>query len=135
MDIPGSELLTRLFGRWPSFHDAEVVRLTLERTEPHADGPDLIAEVHAFEMTDRIGPDGRYVLRHHVLVTFRFRGVDSVNLKWFNNQNVLAGLAISDIRSRLLEDLKYEVRFDGSFGVDASFLCRDVRVETVRPWQ
>ncbi len=135
MGIPGAELLTAVFGRWPSFHDAEVVRLALERSEPYGDGPDLVADVHAFEMTDEVSPDGSYVLRRHVLVTFRFRGIANVHIKAFNNQNALAGLAITDIRSHQIEDLRYEVRFDGSFGVDASFLCREASVESVRPWK
>lgn len=29
--IAGAELLTSLFGAWPSFHDAEVLRLALDR--------------------------------------------------------------------------------------------------------
>ena len=81
MDLPGAELLTEVFGRWPSFHDAEVVRLSLERREPYGAGPDLVADVYAFEMTEKVGPDGAYVLRNQVLVTFRFSGVDCIDIK------------------------------------------------------
>lgn len=134
MDIPGSELLTSVFGYWPSFHDAEVVRLELVRVHPYGAGPDLLADVHTFEITDEVDAKGYFVLRHHVLVSFRFRGVDQLRLEDWNNQNALMGLRITDIRSRQLDALKYEVHFDSSFGVDARFLCRSVAIESVKPW-
>ncbi|MFO1054396.1 MAG: Imm50 family immunity protein [Planctomycetota bacterium] len=135
MNIPGSELLTSVFGYWPSFHDAEVVRLELVRVAPFAEGPDLLADIHAFEITRDVGPDGYLVLRHHVLVSFRFGGVDQLRLEGWNNQNVLFALRIEDIRSRQLDVLKFEVRFDSSFGVGADFLCRSVEIQDVRPWE
>jgi hypothetical protein len=134
MDIRGSQLLTSVFGYWPSFHDAEVVRLELMRAPSPSDEPGLLAEVHAFEITDEVGPGGYFVLRHHVLVAFRFRGVDQLRLEGWNHQNVLMGLTIENIRDRQLELLKFAVRFDSSWGVDVEFLCRDVEIESVQPW-
>ena len=134
MDILGAELVTQVFGYWPSFHEAEVVRLELVRVAPYADGPDLLADLHTFEITNEVAPNGRLVLRHHVLVSFRFRGIDTLRLQDWNNQNVLMGLSIESIRERQLDVLKYEVCFDSSWGVHATFLCRSVEVEAVRPW-
>ena len=135
MQIPGADDLIKVFGHWPSFHDAEVVRFLLERAEPFGAGPNVVADVHVFEMTDQVGADGAYVLRHHTLVSFRFAGADQVVLEEFNNQNVLWDLAITDIRDRQLQDLKYEITFASSFGMGARFLCREVTIETVRPWE
>lgn len=135
MQIPGADDLIKVFGHWPSFHDSEVVRFLLERAEPIGAGPNIVADVHAFDMADRIGADGAYVLRNHTLVSFRFAGVDQVVLKEFNNQNVLWDLAITDIRDRQLGDLKYEITFASSFGMGAHFLCREVTIERVRPWE
>lgn len=135
MRIEGAELLTSVFGYWPSFHDAEVVRLELVRVDPFAQGPDLLADVHAFEITKEVGSDGYLVLRHHVLVSFRFRGVDQLQLGGWNNQNALMGLRIDDISSRQLDVLRFEVCFDSSWGVQAEFLCRSVVIESVRPWE
>lgn len=134
MKIQGAELLTSVFGYWPSFHDAEVVRMELVRVAPFAEGPDLLADVHAFEMTNEVGPDGYFVLRHHVLVSFRFRGIDQLQMEGWNNQNVLMGLRIDDISGRQLDLLEFEVCFDSSWGVSAEFLCRSVVIESVRPW-
>jgi hypothetical protein len=134
MNVQGSEQLTSVFGSWPSFHDAEVVRLELVRVKPFVDGPDLLADIHTFEITEDVGPDGYLILRHHVLVSFRFRGVDEVRIQDWNNQNVLLGLRIEDLRGRQFDVLKFKVCFDSSFGVAADFLCRSMAIESVRPW-
>ena|SRR5438552_4170838 len=133
-DIVGSKLVTNVFGYWPSFHDAEVVRLTLERSESVPSGAELATEVHVFEITSEVDARGSYVCRHHVLVSFRFKEVHDVRIEGFNHENAIMGLRIVDVRSRQLEAIRYEVDFAGTFGVSASFLCRDVIVESVRPW-
>ncbi len=132
LDITGSLLVTDLFGYWPDFHDAEVLRLRFEATGD--DGPLLFAEIYAFEMTSDVAPSGQYVLRNHVLVSFRFSGIDNLEMHGFNAQNTIMGLNIANIRERQLEGISFEVRFEGSFGVSAKFVCRDVVVEGVRPW-
>lgn len=49
-----SERLTRIFGRWPSFHDAEVTEAHLSRGEPVMEGalsgsPTLTVKVHLWQ--------------------------------------------------------------------------------------
>jgi len=135
VNIPGAADLIQVFGRWPSFHDAEVIRCVLERADSHGAGPSIGADVHVFEMSREVGTDGAYVLKNHRLVSFRFAGVDKVSLDGFNHQNVLSALAILDIRDRQMESLKYEVKFISSFGMGARFLCREVTIERVRLWE
>jgi hypothetical protein len=132
--ILGAQSLIAVFGYWPSFHDAEVTWIKLDR-RPFGEGygPTLEAMVHAFEITSEVGVDGCYVLRHHVLVHFRFCGVVELQLAEFNHQNVLFGLGISDLHKRQLETVKFGVRFDSSFGVNVSFQCRSVEVIAVVP--
>jgi len=96
---------------------------------------DLLADVHVFETTEDVGPDGGFVLLHHGLVSFRFGGIDQLRIEGWNHQNVLMDLQIKDVRSRQLDGLFYEICFDGSVGVHAEFLCRSVEIESVRPWQ
>lgn len=134
-DIAGSELVTSVFGYWPSLHDAEVVRMSLETTSSPSLGPELRADIYTFEITAEVASDGTLVLRHNVLVSFRFAGVDRLKVENFGNQNAIVGLSIVDVRSRQMEALKFEVSFEGSFGVSAEFLCREARVESVRPWR
>jgi hypothetical protein len=114
--IQNSHLLTDIFGRWPSFHDAEVLRIMLDRDEARLFGPYLQATIHLFEMTPQIDERGRYVLKNHVAVTFRFIEIYELKLEDFNHQNVLQGLSIYNVSDRQLERIKFEVSFDGIFG-------------------
>jgi len=134
-DISGSELVTQVFGYWPSFHDAEVIRMSFETTTPYAAGPDLRADIYTFEITNEVGSNGAFILQHHTLVSFRFSGIENLRMDGFGNQNAIMGLSIADVRSRQLETINFEVTFEGSFGVSAEFMCRDVSVESVRAWK
>jgi Immunity protein 50 len=130
--IVGAEKLVALFGYWPSFHDAEVKCITLDRQpRDESHGPILEALIHAFEMTRDVGPDGFFVLRHHVLVRMRFSQVAELQLTGFNYQNALFELEISDLRELQLEHIQFDVRFNSSHGVDASFQCRAIEVVEV----
>jgi hypothetical protein len=133
--IAGAEQLVAVFGYLPSFHDAEVLWLRLDR-RAHGDGcygPTLEALVHAFEMTSEVGADGNYVLRHHVLVHLRFLDVVELQLDGFNYQNALMGLTLTDLRDRQMERVRWAAHFDSAFGVDASFQCYAVEVVSVVP--
>ena len=132
--ILGAESLIRIFGYWPSFHDAEVVRISLDRGPASIEGPTAEFDVHVFEMTKEVSPTGHYVLRYHTLVRLRFRGVVELELEGFNGQNALMGINITDIAARQLEGLKYEVVCVSAYGVGARFLCRGAEVVHVQAW-
>jgi hypothetical protein len=132
-NITNVQLLEDIFGYFPSFHDAEVLRIVLDR-KGEGRSPTLEARVHVFEMTSEV-VDGKYVLRHHTLVTFEFVGVDELALEGFNGQNVLQELSIVEISDRQSDVLKFEVQFYGIFGVEMGFRCRDVRIESAEPFQ
>src|SRR5262245_37611856 len=133
--IAGAKQLLAVFGYWPSFHDAEVQWLRLDR-RAHGQGcygPTLEVLVHAFEMTNEVGADGHYVLRHHVLVHLRFEDAVGLRLDGFNYQNALMGLTVTDLQDRQMERVRWAVHFDSAFGVDASFQCYAVEVVSVVP--
>ena len=132
--IQNSTLLIDIFERWPSFHDAEVLRITLDRGESQSLGPYLQATIHVFEMTSQIDERGRYVLKNHVAVTLRFSEISELSLEGFHQQNVLQGLYIADVSDRQLERIKFEVSFEGIFGVTAKFQCNSISVESVEPY-
>ena len=101
--IMGYTRLVDVFGYWPSFHDAEVVSIRLDR---HGDaGPVLEALVHAFEMTRDVDAGGYFVLRHHVLVHLRFHEVVAPVLYGFNPQNMLYGILLTFPARRVLTRL------------------------------
>jgi hypothetical protein len=132
--ILGKEKLTSIFGYWPSFHDAEILWLHMDRSRGNGSyGPTLEALVHTWEMTNEVTPEGYYKLRHHVLVHFRFLDVVAVQLEDFNYQNVLYGLTITNLQERESEHVRYQVSFDSSFGLDGSFQCHEIEVVSVEP--
>jgi len=132
--IKNSNLLTQVFGRWPSFHDAEVISMELFRNAGGVSQPNLRSKIHVFEMTSEIDAQGFYVLKNNVLVTFLFGGIDESFVNGFNQQNVLWGLSIADISPRQLERLQFEVNFASSFGVQAEFKCSNVEIEVVESY-
>jgi len=132
--IQNSHLLTDIFGKWPSFHDAEVLHIVLDRDGARPFTPYLQATIHLFEMTSQIDERGSYVLKNHVALTFRFIEIYELKLEDFNQQNVLQGLSILDVSERQLERIRFEVSFDGIFGVSAKFQCNSVSVESVEPF-
>src|SRR4051812_18730399 len=99
------------FGRWPSFHDSEVVRIELDRGDESS--AILRASVHAFNLTSKIDPKGHYITENHGVIHFEFIDVCELSLTGFNHQNALAGLSIGDISERQIERQKFEVSFDG----------------------
>jgi hypothetical protein len=135
MNIENTEAVTEIFGHWPSFHDAEVVSIHLNRHGHGAfRGPTVEATIHVFEMTNEIDERGLYVCRHHTLVKLRFAQADNIRIDDFNIQNALSGIKIVDISARQLEDVKFEVQFDPSFGASMDFVCKAVSVISVEPW-
>lgn len=135
MRLPGADDLIKVFGRWPSFHDAEVLRFLLERSEPFGAGSNILADVQVFEVGDQVAPEGTYVLRNRIRVSFRFGDAAQVILDGFNNQKTLRRLAISDSRGRQLESREWEIHFASSLRMGAKLLRRTVTLERARPWE
>jgi hypothetical protein len=132
--IVGAEKLTAVFGYWPSFHDAEVVWIHLDRGGQFgAAGPTFEVLVHTFEITSNADASGILALRHHVLVHLRFRAVEDLKLEEFNHQNALFGLDIAEVPVAQSNGNRFQVRFDPAYGIWASFQCRDVECVQVTP--
>src|SRR3954470_819998 len=124
----GSTKIIDAFGYWPSFHDAEVYAIHLDRGQGNSDNssfvfPILTAKIHVFEMTDQVNSAGYFVLVKHTLVTLRFHGVDECRLDGFNHQNAILGLTVSEPAPGPRKVPVREVRMEAAFGLDASFKC------------
>jgi hypothetical protein len=129
------QLVTRIFGNWPSFHDAEVLSVRLDRdNDGHDDGPTLEAVIHVHRMTSQIDSRGYYVAKDHTLVTLRFNRVDDLELHDFNAQNVLFELRVEDLSELGQEDIHFDVVFRSSYGISAHFVCREIKVVSATPW-
>jgi hypothetical protein len=136
--VAGSEKLLAIFGRWPSFHDAEVMEIRLARKPKESGGRrdrgvELFARIHTWDMTNEVDSSGYYVLKNHTLVTFRFSRIEELKLEGFNHQNVIFGLTIQQLENPGSENSKFHVEFDPSFGVDAIFECTATEVVDATP--
>ena len=133
--IQNIHLLTDVFGKFPSFHDAEVHRINLIRGETRSFNPTLMAVINVFEMTSEIDEKNHYVLKNNVLVEFHFSGVRNLELVNFNNQNVLQMLEIKQVSDADDEKTDFDVLFEGVFGVSTSFRCEAISIESVMPFE
>ena len=127
--ITGADRLTSRFGTWPSFHDAEVVRLVLDRGG--ANGPTAEMVVHTWLMTDKVDDQGYYVLEKHTLVRFLFERVTSIELSEFNHQNVLFEL---EVAAETVEGGRAcRVTLKPSYGLGGTLVCGRVVIADVAP--
>jgi len=94
---------------------------------------ELLAKIHAWDMTNELDSRGYYVLKNHTLVTLRFSGVEELKLEGFNHQNVIFGLIIQPREDAGSGNPKFHVEFDPSFGVDALFDCSAIEVVDAIP--
>ncbi len=89
--ILGADEVVRWFGRWPSFHDAEVLEVDLKR-----EGRSSV-RLHVFRMTNEVDAEGHLVLDLHAVVTFWFDEVTDLELVDFSHQNVIFELAVEPV--------------------------------------
>ena len=116
-EVPGATELFEWFGFWPSFHDAEVLSISLTRTGAS------IVRVHTFETTDKVDAKGYFVSQKHVVVSFLLEDVSTCDLAWFNNQNALFGMTLTRV------DDGFELNMRAAYGVSGSITARSIRVE------
>ncbi|MBK8812704.1 MAG: hypothetical protein IPN69_18505 [Acidobacteria bacterium] len=131
--IQNGHLLTDVFGKFPSFHDSEVHRINLIR-ETRSFGPTLTALIHVFEVIKESHEKKRRFLESHAFVEFRFSKVSDLEIVGFNYQNVLQSLEITEVVEAETEKPKYEISFEGIFGVSARFYCEEISIESVEPY-
>ena len=112
--INGAEELYDWFGFWPSFHDAEVVKLHLNRRG----ASNLL--IHIWEMTKNVDSKGYYELVKHVVVEFTLEGVSALSLEGFSGQNVIFGLAIDRIEAG------FRLTLDPCYGLSGSIVAQGV---------
>jgi hypothetical protein len=123
-DIPGAVDVAAWFGYWPSFHDAEVLSITLDRLNASR------VVIHTFEMTREVDARGYYVLDKNAIVTFFLEGflrdqygIANTRLEFFNHQNVLSRAIVNKTAGG------YELVLEGCYGVDGVISAEHIRVE------
>ena len=85
VSIENQELVVAQFGKWPAFHDAEIVSVLFERAEPGF-WPVISLRIYARARPGAAAP------ATHCLVELQFAGVREYQLEGFNHQNVVFSL-------------------------------------------
>lgn len=130
--IENSRVLTDVYGQWPSFHDAEVHRVILNRSGD--EGPTLESVIHAWETTPEVDERGSYVQTKHMLVTLLFKNITDLVIDDFNSQNVLFSVYLARVVDTSPESRKWQVNLSGIYGMDAKFLCSSIVIKGVHPY-
>lgn len=132
--IQNQQALIDIFGEYPSFHDAEVLSMLLERDGEF--GPSLTVKIHVWEMTNKTDEKGYFLLKNQTLVTFQFGRILLESLNGFNHQNVLWDLEIDEIdpQEKEHEGCCYQVSMPSSYGCEASFKCQTITVVSAVPY-
>lgn len=105
----------------PSFHDAEVLSLNLDRK-----GESRLV-LDAWRMSDRVNDRGCFERTHRCIITFTLEGIDELSLEDFSAQNVIARL---DLRR---EEGGYRIEMRPCFGLSGWLSAATIRVD-FRPW-
>lgn len=134
-DIEGADQVVEWFGYWPSFHDAEVLSITLNRSTESQ------VAIHTWHMTSEVDSEGYFVLTKHAVVVFYFTGLmcdpsgEARNVfQQFNHQNVLSEARLNKIsidygKGKIFDD--YELALEGIFGVSGAIAAERARVELI----
>jgi hypothetical protein len=116
-DIRGADALIEWFGDWPSFQDAEVLSIELNRTGTSR------MRIHTWEMSREVDGKGFHVPQKSVVVTFLMDDLNQVRVEGFNHQNVLMGLAVTRTGKGL------RLSFNDSFGVTGTITAGAIKIE------
>lgn len=131
--LGGPELLA-WFGRVPSFHDAEVVRVVLNRRAPST------LSVHTWRLTNQVDAQSYFILDRHAVVTFELEDVLDVQLEHFSPQNVIFGLQLRRATTRpdrmphYFGDASpddFEIELDPCYGLSGYVRCRRISISFV----
>lgn len=119
--VEGAAELDAWFGYWPTFHDAEVLSVALERK-----GLSRL-RVHTWHTTSQVDARGYYTRTKHIVVCFVLEKVTDCDFRDFNHQNTLNSL-------RLERETKgFQVILDPCYGLNGSITAEGLSIE-LEPW-
>ena len=115
-EIPGAVELSKWFGGFPSFHDANA------ELQINGDGTGWL-KAYGFGMTDKVDQNGYYVLEKHFVATFLFEKLRSVALTEFQpGRSILYDLDIKKSGD------SFEISFGSSYGVAGSIIAERLSI-------
>src|SRR5438067_11052902 len=102
-NLHGSEIVEAKFGAWPTFHDGEILTISLDRNGP-AIQLEILLNAAGPPVTHRPHPSGSTGHPNYI-VRLRFTDIENLELRDFNYQNVIWSLVIdSAIEERFTSD-------------------------------
>ena len=107
-ELPGAAELIKWFGYWPSFHDAEVLDVKLDRSGCS------VVRIHTWKSTGRVDSRGHFICAKHVIVSFILEATIGLELSGFNSQNVISGLDLVQTADG------YEISLGPCFGLEGT---------------
>lgn len=114
--VEGARELRDWFGYWPSFHDAEILSVHLNRA-----GASTIV-VYTWETTNEVDAKGYYVAVKHVIVEFMMEEVFDLSLSGFSHQNVVFSLSIDRLENG------YRVVLGDCFGIAGTIDAKQISI-------
>lgn len=122
--ISGHELLIQHLGHWPTFHDFEVLSLTLDRAVVPATTSDLRTVFMVFDSSKRPNDPQR----RQGSAEFLFSDIGDLEITGFNRQNPTLGVSIAPYDSSC-GTRRLRVNWGGSaLKHQVSFNCANVSV-------
>jgi hypothetical protein len=97
--VEGAKTLYDWFGYRPSFHDAEVIRLELNRSGPSS------LSVLTRETTGEVDQKGYHVPAKNATVDFMIEGILDLDFKGFSHQNVVGYIEVEKTANGFLVTL------------------------------
>lgn len=117
----------------PSFHDAEIISILINRELLDQEiGVSLKVEVLIYKLFEEFEKEGKKFKRfNNAVAAFKFLESKFEQLEYFNHQNVINDLHISQIEN----SDKYSVHFESIYGCDLRFECKEIELIEVRTFE
>lgn len=119
--IKNAHMVINFLRKWPSFHDAEVLKVELDRK-----GPSLDIKFYTFLMLKEVDERGYYKLDKECIIAIRFYSIEGLELVDFNEQNVISSLDFQQIESGGIK-----VIIHPCYGLNGEFICKDIEIISV----
>ncbi len=116
-DLVGADALVAWFGRWPTFHDAEILSVELQRA-----GTSRV-RIHTWNMTTDVNATSGYKIEKHCVVVFLLERISDLELADFSGQNVIFGLQIQK------QEAGYRLELSPCFGLAGYVVAKSIQLE------
>ena len=129
--LNGLDRLKAVLGHEPSFHDTEVLGISLSRSYSLLEKKTLLQlTLKYFEPSIEYSDEIHYEFKQKNCFTikFDFEDVSEVDIDGFNFQNVIDDILVTKLDSGMVQVEIVEI-----YGVGARFLCGSASVSSIEP--